>query len=179
MKKSISLLLALLLVMSMMPLAVAGGIDSFDPVKALEQQSVWNYVNEFGSLAVEGQIFYVPTDGEGESDEVTVSCRYYYDPDNDNPAYVSEQSSNDYYMIQYFECYPKPICGSYIYDMATEENTMTVDELDVDGLVNSWNNNIGGFDLSAAELKYSEENDGEYVFAYDVKVRSSSFTLTQ
>ena len=65
MKKSISLLLALLLVMSMMPLAFAGGIDSFDPVKALEQQSVWNYVNEFGSLAVEGHIFYVPTDGEG------------------------------------------------------------------------------------------------------------------
>ena len=40
MKKSISLLLVLLLVMSMMPLAFAGGIDSFDPVKALEQQSV-------------------------------------------------------------------------------------------------------------------------------------------
>ena len=86
MKKSISLLLALLLVMSMMPLAFAGGIDSFDPVKALEQQSVWNYVNEFGSLAVEGQIFYVPTDGEGEGDEVTVSYRYYYDPENDNPT---------------------------------------------------------------------------------------------
>ena len=168
MKKSISLLLVLLLVMSMMPLAFAGGIDSFDPVKALEQQSVWNYVNEFGSLAVEGQIFYVPTAGEGEGDEVTVSYRYYYDPENDNPSYVSEQSSNDYYMINYFECYPKPICGSYIYDMATEENTTSVDELDVDGLVSSWYNNIGGFDLSAAELKYSEENDGEYVFAYDV-----------
>ena len=81
MKKSISLLLIFLLITSMMPLAFAGGIDSFDPLKALEQQSVWNYVNEFGSLAVEGQIFYVPTDGEGEADEVTVSYRYYYDPD--------------------------------------------------------------------------------------------------
>ena len=168
MKKSISLLLALLLITSMMPLAFADGIASFDPAKALEKQSVWNYVTEFGSLSVEGQTFYAPTDGVGKADNVTVSYRYYYDPDNDNPAYVSEQSSDDYYFLNYIECYPKPINGSYVYDMDTGEVETTVDELNVNNLVDAWNNNIGGFDLSDARLKYCEENDGEYVFCYDV-----------
>ena len=167
MKKSVSLLLALLLITSMVPLAFAGGIDSFDPVKALEKQSVWDYINEFGSLAVEGQVFYFPKDGDGKADEVTVSYQYYYDSDNNNPAYVSEQSSDDYYMLEYIECEPKPLRGSYVYDMETGENETTVDELDVDGFVSVWYNNIGGFDLSAARLKYSEENNGEYVFCYD------------
>ena len=168
MKKSISLLLALLMLMGMVPLAFASGIDSFDPVEALENQSVWNYLTEFGSLAVEGQTFYSPTDGEGESYDVVISYKYFYDPDNDNPSFVSEESSDDYYYLKYIDCKPKPIYGSYVYDMNTGENETSVEEADIDSLSRAWNNNIGQFDLSNARLKYSEENDGEYVFCYDV-----------
>ena len=96
MKKGISLLLVLLLILSMLPLAFAAGIDSFDPVKELEKQSAWDYITEFGSLAVQGQKFYSPSDSEGEAYVVDVSYRYYYDPDADNPAYVSEEKSDDY-----------------------------------------------------------------------------------
>ena len=168
MKKSISLLLALLLITSMVPPAFADGIDSFDPVEALESQSVWNYVTEFGSLAVEGQTFSAPTDGDWKADDVTVSYRYYYDPENDSPAYISEQRSDDYYSLEYIECYPSPLHGTYVYDMNTGENETSIDELNVNSFVESWNNNIGGFDLSAARLKFSEENYGEYIFCYDV-----------
>ena len=57
-------------------------------------------------------------------------------------------------MLEYIECEPKPLRGSYVYDMETGENETTVDELDVDGFISVWYNNIGGFDLSAARLKF-------------------------
>ncbi len=166
MKKTVSLLLVFLLIAGMMPLSFADGIDSFDPVQALAEQSVWNYITEFGSLAVEGQVLYSVTDGQDA--DVTVSNRFYYDPDTDNPVYVSEESSSDYYLLKYLDCKPNPFSGSYVYDMNTGENETSVDELNVENLASAWNNNIGFFDLSNARLKYSEENYGEYIFCYDV-----------
>ena len=168
MKKGISLLLVLLLILSMLPMAFAAGIDSFDPVKELEKQSVWDYITEFGSLAVQGQKFYSPSDSEGEAYVVDVSYQYYYDPNTDNPAYVSEEKSDDYYYLTYIECKPSPLHGYYVYDMNTGENETGIEELDVDNLVTAWKNNVGAFDLSGARLRYSEEREGEYVFGYDV-----------
>ena len=169
MKKSISLLLTFLILTTLIPQAfAAGGIDSFDPEEALNEQSVWNYITEFGSLAVEGQRFYTSTGGDGDAAAVDLSFRYYYDPDTDGLAYVSEQSTDDYYYLDYAECFSSPFQGSYVCDLYTGEDEATIDELDVDSLVAAWNNNIGCFDLSDARLKYSEERDGQYVFCYDV-----------
>ena len=52
MKRCVSLLLVLLLAVSLAPQAFAAGIDSFDPAKALAEQSVWAFIDTFGSLEV-------------------------------------------------------------------------------------------------------------------------------
>ena len=167
MKRSVSLLLVLLLALSLAPHAFAAGIDSFDPAQALAEQSVWAFIDTFGSLEVCGQMFYTPNDGVSASDVSEISDRYYYDPVEGVLTFVSEQETDAYYYLDYIDNLNyEGIYGSYVYDNRTDEIKTNVEAYDIMGLVDDWNNTMSHCDITGAALQYKEEKDGEYVFHY-------------
>ena len=51
-KKTMALLLAVMMLSSVMPNAFAAGSTELDAAALLEEQTIWSYITQFGSLRV-------------------------------------------------------------------------------------------------------------------------------
>ena len=67
MKKSLSVLLVLILLTGMIPFACASDIDSFDPVKQLNDQTIWTWIEINGSLYIDTDINPEPSSHQAHS----------------------------------------------------------------------------------------------------------------
>ena len=178
MKKALALLLAVMMLSSFIPNAFASDSSTIDAAALLEEQTIWNYISEFGSLRVNMDTYISEM---GDSDQTSEQIEYYYSPE-DPPSIYSVQiieynGGRDYYEYSYYEDYPYSALYSYIYNGSTGEDSNTVTLVEAEDVHTSWYESICGYDLSNARLKYSEEDDGFLVFDYDLGDRDVSFYL--
>ena len=178
MKKALVLFLAVMMLSSFMPNAFASDTSTIDAAALLEEQTIWNYISEFGSLRVNMDTYISEM---GDSNQTSEQIEYYYSPE-DPPSIYSVQiieynGGRDYYEYSYYEDYPYSALYSYIYDGSTGEDSNTVTLVEAEDVHTSWYESICGYDLSNARLKYSEEDDGFLVFDYDLGDRDVSFYL--
>ena len=177
-KKTMALLLAVMMLSVLMPHAFAAGSTEIDAAALLNEQTIWNYITEFGSLRVNTDTYITE---RGYSDQLSEQIEYFYSPEVPASIYsvqiVEHNGGEDYYEYSYYEDYPYSALYSYIYDGATGEDSNTVTLVEAEDVHDSWYESIWGYDLSDARLKYSEEDDGYLVFVYDLGDRDVSFYL--
>ena len=177
-KKAMALLLAVMMLSGLMPNAFAADSTELDASALLEDQTIWNYITEFGSLRVNTDTYITE---RGYSDQLSEQIEYFYSPEVPASIYsvqiVEHNGGEDYYEYSYYEDYPYSALYSYIYDGATGEDSNTVTLVEAEDVHDSWYESIWGYDLSDARLKYSEEDDGYLVFVYDLGDRDVSFYL--
>ena len=171
-KNVLAVILTLMMLICMMPAAFAAGGLNFDPVAALEEQNIWNYVTEFGSMKVVDEINYA--DGYGGDNEISEESEYYYLPEGGDPDIVYRVVSTWYdggeagFVYSFYESYPQSVVYSYVYDGDTMEDDNTADEVDAGAVYESFTNNISGYDLSDARLRYCEVDQGLIVCDFDL-----------
>ena len=196
-KNLLSFVLVLVLISSMLPAAFAIDANTFDAAAALEKQSIWDYITEFGSLMVNTSTYY--SDGSDDNLQQDSQFEYYFNPNMPPTSYrvtIEEINGGEiYYEYTFFEDYPTDKLYTYYYNGEAFEDGCTVQDLEKNAVTDMWYNNISGYDLSDARLKYQEEDNGfiicEYCFDdYDVTfyfdasdgwlncTRESSFTET-
>ena len=95
MKKSLSVLLVLILLTGMIPFACASDIDSFDPVKQLNDQTIWTWIEINGSLYIDTDINYDLENGEDV--QITGKETYYYDSENNVATMITETQTPEGY----------------------------------------------------------------------------------
>ena len=177
-KKTMALLLAVMMLSSVMPNAFAAGSTELDAAALLEEQTIWSYITQFGSLRVNKDTY---ISQKGYSDQISEQIEYFYSPEVPASIYsvqiLEYNGGRDYYEYSYYEDYPYSALYSYIYDGSTGEDSNTVTLVEAEDVHTSWYESICGYDLSHARLKYSEEDDGFLVFVYDLGDRDVSFYL--
>ena len=178
MKRQKSLLaftLVLALVGSMLPATFAIDAQSFDAEAALQEQSIWDYITEFGSLMVTSSTHY--SYGSDDNHEEEAQVEYYFNPNMPPTSYRVTTNEIDgggiYFEYTFFEDYPSDKLYTYYYDGETGEDGCLVQDIGKNTVTDQWYDNISGYDLSSARLKYQEEDYGfivcEYCFdEYDV-----------
>ena len=177
-KKTMALLLAVMMLSVLMPHAFAAGSTELDAAALLNEQTIWNYITEFGSLRVNMDTYISEM---GHSNQISEQIEYFYSPEVPASIYsvqiIEYNGGEDYYEYRYYEDYPYSALYSYIYNGSTGEDSNTVTLIEADDVYTSWHESICGYDLSNARLKYSEEDDGFLVFDYDLGDRDVSFYL--
>ena len=178
MKKAMVLLLAVMMLLGLVPHAFAAGSTEIDAAALLEEQTIWNYITEFGSLRVNMDTYISET---GHSNQISEQIEYFYSPEVPASIYsvqiIEYNGGEDYYEYRYYEDYPYSALYSYVYDGSTGEDSNTVTLIEAEDVYTSWRESIWGYDLSNARLKYSEEDNGFLVFVYDLGDRDVSFYL--
>ena len=179
-KKAMALLLAAMMRSSVMPNAFAAGSTELDAAALLEEQTIWSYITEFGSLRVNMDTYISEI---GHSNQISEQIEYYYSPEEPASIYsvqiIEYNGGEDYYEYSYYEDYPYSALYSYVYDGSTGEDSNTVTLIEAEDVYTSWRESIWGYDLSNARLKYSEEDNGFLVFVYDLGDRDVSLYLHQ
>ncbi|MBQ3372117.1 MAG: TlpA family protein disulfide reductase [Oscillospiraceae bacterium] len=174
-KNLLSFVLVLVLVGSMLPAAFAIDANTFDAAAALEKQSIWDYITEFGSLMVNISTYY--SYGSDDCYDMDEQYEYYFNPNNPPTSYrvtINEIEGGEvYYEYTFFEDYPTGKLYTYYYNGEAGEDGCSVQDTEEYAVTDLWYNNISGYDLSDARLKYQEEDNGfivcEYCFdGYDV-----------
>lgn len=177
-KKTMALLLAVMMLSVLMPHAFAAGSTEIDAAALLNEQTIWNYITEFGSLRVNMDTYISEM---GHSDQISEQIEYFYSPEVPASIYsvqiIEYNGGEDYYEYRYYEDYPYSALYSYVYDGSTGEDSNTVTLIEAEDVYTSWHESIWGYDLSNARLKYSEEDNGFLVFVYDLGDRDVSFYL--
>ena len=177
-KKTMALLLAVMMLSVLMPHAFAAGSTEIDAAALLNEQTIWNYITEFGSLRVNMDTYISEM---GHSDQISEQIEYFYSPEVPASIYsvqiIEHNGGEDYYEYRYYEDYPYSALYSYVYDGSTGEDSNTVTLIEAEDVYTSWHESIWGYDLSNARLKYSEEDNGFLVFVYDLGDRDVSFYL--
>ena len=177
-KKTMALLLAVMMLSVLMPHAFAAGSTEIDAAALLNEQTIWNYITEFGSLRVNMDTYISEM---GHSNQISEQIEYFYSPEVPASIYsvqiIEYNGGEDYYEYRYYEDYPYSALYSYVYDGSTGEDSNTVTLIEAEDVYTSWHESIWGYDLSNARLKYSEEDDGFLVFVYDLGDRDVSFYL--
>lgn len=177
-KKTMALLLAVMMLSVLMPHAFAAGSTEIDAAALLNEQTIWNYITEFGSLRVNMDTYISEM---GHSNQISEQIEYFYSPEVPASIYsvqiIEYNGGEDYYEYRYYEDYPYSALYSYVYDGSTGEDSNTVTLIEAEDVYTSWHESIWGYDLSNARLKYSEEDNGFLVFVYDLGDRDVSFYL--
>ena len=177
-KKTMALLLAVMMLSVLMPHAFAAGNTEIDAAALLNEQTIWNYITEFGSLRVNMDTYISEM---GHSNQISEQIEYFYSPEVPASIYsvqiIEYNGGEDYYEYRYYEDYPYSALYSYVYDGSTGEDSNTVTLIEAEDVYTSWHESIWGYDLSNARLKYSEEDNGFLVFVYDLGDRDVSFYL--
>ena len=177
-KKTMALLLAVMMLSVLMPHAFAAGSTEIDAAALLNEQTIWNYIREFGSLRVNMDTYISEM---GHSNQISEQIEYFYSPEVPASIYsvqiIEYNGGEDYYEYRYYEDYPYSALYSYVYDGSTGEDSNTVTLIEAEDVYTSWHESIWGYDLSRARLKYSEEDNGFLVFVYDLGDRDVSFYL--
>ena len=177
-KKTMALLLAVMMLSVLMPHAFAAGSTEIDAAALLNEQTIWNYITEFGSLRVNMDTYISEM---GHSNQISEQIEYFYSPEEPASIYsvqiIEYNGGEDYYEYRYYEDYPYSALYSYVYDGSTGEDSNTVTLIEAEDVYTSWRESIWGYDLSNARLKYSEEDNGFLVFVYDLGDRDVSFYL--
>jgi len=177
-KKTMALLLAVMMLSGLMPHAFAAGSTELDAAALLNEQTIWNYITEFGSLRVNMDTYISEM---GHSNQISEQIEYFYSPEVPASIYsvqiIEYNGGEDYYEYRYYEDYPYSALYSYVYDGSTGEDSNTVTLIEAEDVYTSWHESIWGYDLSNARLKYSEEDNGFLVFVYDLGDRDVSFYL--
>ena len=177
-KKTMALLLAVMMLSVLMPHAFAAGSTELDAAALLNEQTIWNYITEFGSLRVNMDTYISEM---GHSNQISEQIEYFYSPEVPASIYsvqiIEYNGGEDYYEYRYYEDYPYSALYSYVYDGSTGEDSNTVTLIEAEDVYTSWHESIWGYDLSNARLKYSEEDNGFLVFVYDLGDRDVSFYL--
>ena len=177
-KKTMALLLAVMMLSVLMPHAFAAGSTELDAAALLNEQTIWNYITEFGSLRVNMDTYISEM---GHSNQISEQIEYFYSPEVPASIYsvqiIEYNGGEDYYEYRYYEDYPYSALYSYVYDGSTGEDSNTVTLIEAEDVYTSWRESIWGYDLSNARLKYSEEDNGFLVFVYDLGDRDVSFYL--
>ena len=177
-KKIMALLLAVMMLSVLMPHAFAAGSTEIDAAALLNEQTIWNYITEFGSLRVNMDTYISEM---GHSNQISEQIEYFYSPEVPASIYsvqiIEYNGGEDYYEYRYYEDYPYSALYSYVYDGSTGEDSNTVTLIEAEDVYTSWHESIWGYDLSNARLKYSEEDNGFLVFVYDLGDRDVSFYL--
>ena len=177
-KKTMALLLAVMMLSVFMPHAFAAGSTEIDAAALLNEQTIWNYITEFGSLRVNMDTYISEM---GHSNQISEQIEYFYSPEVPASIYsvqiIEYNGGEDYYEYRYYEDYPYSALYSYVYDGSTGEDSNTVTLIEAEDVYTSWRESIWGYDLSNARLKYSEEDNGFLVFVYDLGDRDVSFYL--
>ncbi len=171
MKKGMALFLAAVMVLCLMPAASAGGIESFDAAEALLNQNIWDYLAEFESLRIDRDTHF--DDEYGEDCSIYELTEFFYDPDGDVLYRIQNMDSPDYYEYSFAESEPKPKIFSYYESGGDDEYRIT--DFDLDAYIESCYQNISGYDLTGARLRYAEEDDGYYICNYDLGDRDVTF----
>lgn len=177
-KKTMALLLAVMMLSVLMPHAFAARSTEIDAAALLNEQTIWNYITEFGSLRVNMDTYISEM---GHSNQISEQIEYFYSPEVPASIYsvqiIEYNGGEDYYEYRYYEDYPYSALYSYVYDGSTGEDSNTVTLIEAEDVYTSWHESIWGYDLSNARLKYSEEDNGFLVFVYDLGDRDVSFYL--
>ena len=177
-RKTMALLLAVMMLSVLMPHAFAAGSTEIDAAALLNEQTIWNYITEFGSLRVNMDTYISEM---GHSNQISEQIEYFYSPEVPASIYsvqiIEYNGGEDYYEYRYYEDYPYSALYSYVYDGSTGEDSNTVTLIEAEDVYTSWHESIWGYDLSNARLKYSEEDNGFLVFVYDLGDRDVSFYL--
>ena len=177
-KKTMVLLMAVMMLSVLMPHAFAAGSTEIDAAALLNEQTIWNYITEFGSLRVNMDTYISEM---GHSNQISEQIEYFYSPEVPASIYsvqiIEYNGGEDYYEYRYYEDYPYSALYSYVYDGSTGEDSNTVTLIEAEDVYTSWHESIWGYDLSNARLKYSEEDNGFLVFVYDLGDRDVSFYL--
>lgn len=177
-KKTMALLLAVMMLSGLIPHAFAAGSTEIDAAALLNEQTIWNYITEFGSLRVNMDTYISEM---GHSNQISEQIEYFYSPEVPASIYsvqiIEYNGGEDYYEYRYYEDYPYSALYSYVYDGSTGEDSNTVTLIEAEDVYTSWHESIWGYDLSNARLKYSEEDNGFLVFVYDLGDRDVSFYL--
>ena len=126
-KKTMALLLAVMMLSSVMPNAFAAGSTELDAAALLEEQTIWSYITQFGSLRVNKDTYISQM---GYSDQISEQIEYFYSPEVPASIYsvqiLEYNGGRDYYEYSYYEDYPYSALYSYIYDGSTGEDSNTV-----------------------------------------------------
>ncbi len=168
MKKSLSVLLVLILLTGMIPFACASDIDSFDPVKQLNDQTIWTWIEINGSLYIDTDINYDLENGEDV--QITGKETYYYDSENNVATMITETQTPEGYELKYFDNYPTARVFTYTASMGGADHT-EAEDVDEAEVLSAWSDNVAHMDLSGGVLKYAEEIENYYVFEYDLDGR--------
>ena len=171
MKKALSFVLAFVLLTGMIPFASASGFNTFDPIAELEQETVWNYIEINGSLLIDTDTFFDLEDGEEH--HIYDQDKYYYDPNTNVTTMILESRTPDSYKLQYYDNYPTAVLFTY-YEADGEDQT-TAEEANEAYIMENWDKNVSGYDLSNAVLKYAEEEGNYYIYEYDLGDRDVTF----
>ena len=177
-KKAMAMLLVLMMLSCVVPDAFAADKTDFDAAALLQEQTIWDYITNFGSLRVNMDTYYSDTN---DSNQISEQTEYFYSPDDPPSIYsvqiIEHNGGEDYYEYSYYESYPYSALYSYVYEGGTGEDSNTVTLVDAEDVSATWYDSICGYDLSNARLRYSEEDDGFLVFDYDLGDRDVCFYL--
>lgn len=138
-----ALLLAVMMLSVLMPHTFAAGSTEIDAAALLNEQTIWNYITEFGSLRVNMDTYISEM---GHSNQISEQIEYFYSPEVPASIYsvqiIEYNGGEDYYEYRYYEDYPYSALYSYVYDGSTGEDSNTVTLIEAEDVYTSWHESI-------------------------------------